>query len=220
MRPSPFSEEQFNAIRRHTRFERSLLAFAKAFLSSRSNYRLLNINLLLLIARRFLQPTRVLLMPRQPNLPIRTDNMDGVHATADGELRQLKRRRVDWPAICSDEAGFRWQSRCVDASTGGLGFDNCPPLTIGQLIMVELTDLGTFHCRVAWSEGQRCGVEFTTIDGRNEEAFADSLAAILPATQSLPSSRAAAFEDTGIASSVSATSGWARLLAIWHGQHR
>lgn len=100
--------------------------------------------------------------------------------SADGERRRHGRRPVDWPVACTDEAGFRWEAVAVDAGLGGLGLENCPPLSAGQRIVVTLTDIGTFPSRVMWSRGTRCGIQFLSIDGEDDAQWTQSLVALLP----------------------------------------
>lgn len=86
------------------------------------------------------------------------------------QRRRHERRRADWPAACSDASGATWDARVVDTSNGGLGLENCPPLAVDQTIVVALENVGTFACRVAWSNGSRCGIEFLPDNRQIKEA--------------------------------------------------
>ena len=89
----------------------------------------------------------------------RSDAPAPAHAPAG--RRRHERHAAGWPAICSEHGGLTWQSCVVDYSHGGLGLDRCPPLTVGQIITVDLVQIGRFACRVAWANGSgRLGVEF------------------------------------------------------------
>lgn len=76
------------------------------------------------------------------------------------EQRRHPRHEAGWAATCIDQAGFSWEAWVVDHSVGGLGLDNCPKLEEGQILQIGLASIGSFRCRVAWSNGPRCGVEF------------------------------------------------------------
>jgi hypothetical protein len=80
--------------------------------------------------------------------------------TAKHTRRRLIRHAANWPAICSDRNGTVWDATVFDCSTGGLGLERCPALTVNQIVDIELDDIGTFACRVAWTRGGRFGVEF------------------------------------------------------------
>lgn len=82
------------------------------------------------------------------------------HDTATEELRRHPRYQVQWPAHCIDGSGRVWSTIVVDTSVGGLGLKSCPPLGVDDVLRVQLADIGEFHCRVAWSGGNRCGIEF------------------------------------------------------------
>lgn len=99
---------------------------------------------------------------------------------AGAEQRRHVRREAGWSARCADETGFAWEAWVVDHSAGGLGLDHCPRLEAGQVITVELKEIGAFPCRVAWSIDRRCGVEFLRAAGSfspdDVEAIAHGLA--------------------------------------------
>ncbi len=95
--------------------------------------------------------------------PLRSEAQEVVReapGTAAEELRRHPRYQVQWPANCIDGSGRNWSTIVVDTSVGGLGLKSCPPLVIDDVVRVQLADIGEFHCRVAWSGGNRCGIEF------------------------------------------------------------
>lgn len=94
--------------------------------------------------------------------------------------RKHERRQSNWPAECSDAAGFTWQARVLDHSLGGLGLENCPQLQVNQVIRVRLESIGSFPCRVAWSKDGRCGVEFLPEANATLDHDVASLAEHLP----------------------------------------
>lgn len=95
--------------------------------------------------------------------------------------RRHVRYHVSWPAECIDAHGFTWKARVLDHSLGGLGLDNCPQLAVDQVIRVKLESIGTFPCRVAWSNGGRCGVQFLPEANAALDDDVASLAELLPA---------------------------------------
>ena len=62
----------------------------------------------------------------------------------------------------------------VDASDGGFGLDGLT-LTAGvdAVITIELDQIGTFRCRVAWRRGTRAGVEFLDEESPGEADMQD-----------------------------------------------
>lgn len=108
------------------------------------------------------------------------------------ERRGLPRERIGWPTTCTNADGFSWKALIIDCSLGGLGLSECPPLHIDEEIEVDVGSVGCFRCRVAWSDGSRCGVQFipdpdAPSDGE-QSALADGLSEA--AEKSTASSRA------------------------------
>lgn len=101
------------------------------------------------------------------------------------DKRAHVRIEVNWPAICCLPSGFSWSSSVTDVSFGGMRIHNCPPLSVDDRVVVSLADIGTFSCRVAWSNGTQCGMEFLLADGELDEDSLNELAASL---RSLPAS--------------------------------
>lgn len=97
------------------------------------------------------------------------------------ERRGLPREHIGWPTTCTNADGLSWKALIVDCSLGGLGLSECPPLHIDEVIAVDVGSVGCFRCRVAWSDGSRCGVQFIPdpaepSDGE-QSALADGLTA-------------------------------------------
>lgn len=97
-------------------------------------------------------------------------------ATEYTRQRHDPRQYAGWSARCADKAGNSWDAWVVDHSAGGLCLDHCPPMIVGQIINVGLVDVGAFPCRVAWVDGQRCGVQFVRARGYMSEDDVDILA--------------------------------------------
>lgn len=93
--------------------------------------------------------------------------------------RAHKRYAVYWPAICRLISGFSWSSNVSDVSVGGMRLNNCPPLAVDDRVFVYLADVGTFSCRVAWSNALQCGMEFLPTAGELDEESVNELATSL-----------------------------------------
>ncbi|MFT7576272.1 MAG: hypothetical protein ACI9XZ_002661 [Alphaproteobacteria bacterium] len=106
--------------------------------------------------------------------------MSTLHAQGNADQRRYPRQQVHWSTDCTDHLGNTWSATVVDTGVGGLGLTDCPPLTVGQSITINLTDVGMFQGRVAWSKDQKCGVELLPIDGHDDGYFSTDLASWLP----------------------------------------
>lgn len=78
--------------------------------------------------------------------------------------RKHHRQPVNWPAVCRSDSFGDWNVTIVEASDEGFGLDRALPIPLESRFRIELSGIGTFLCRIAWSSGGRCGVEL--IDGR------------------------------------------------------
>lgn len=76
------------------------------------------------------------------------------------ERRQHSRVDCDWPASCRLSNGHIVSGRIINAGAGGLGLVIELPRTKGELIEIEISQIGSFPCQIAWAEDYRAGVKF------------------------------------------------------------
>jgi PilZ domain len=99
------------------------------------------------------------------------------------ENRRHTRHCVAWPAICFAEGGVRFEATIVNASEGGFGLMG-PALAFGvdSILYVDFDQIGTFRCRVAWTQENRFGVEImddqTADDAGHGFSLADALQSV------------------------------------------
>ena len=87
------------------------------------------------------------------------DTFDPAETTAV-EQRVHPRHACRCPAICRAGAAS-CSAVVVDASNGGFGLDGFAlAASVDDIITIELGQIGTFRCRIAWKRGARAGVEF------------------------------------------------------------
>ena len=80
--------------------------------------------------------------------------------TAAIERRQHPRHVCRCPAVCRTGSAS-CDAVVVDASNGGFGLGGLTlAVAAGDILTVELDQIGSFRCRVAWKRGTRAGVEF------------------------------------------------------------
>lgn len=94
--------------------------------------------------------------------------------------RQHWREKTGWPARCTTASGFSWECWVVDHSIGGLGLSHCPELRVDQVVKIKLTDIGLFHCRVAWSDQSRCGLQFIDDPYQASVSEIEAMVSLLP----------------------------------------
>jgi hypothetical protein len=86
------------------------------------------------------------------------------------EARRWGRFALNWSGVLANIEGQDWAVRIVDGGRGGFGLQDCPPLDVGQTVELRLEKLGTFKCRVAWRELDRCGLAILPFDGALTDA--------------------------------------------------
>ena len=84
---------------------------------------------------------------------------------AESERRREDRQPCNWPAHCYAEGTGDWQVTIVDASHGGFGLSRDLPLDQGARLEISVEQIGVFPCRIAWKNGDRCGLELLREDG-------------------------------------------------------
>lgn len=106
--------------------------------------------------------------------------------------RRHWRQKTGWPATCTTATGFSWECWVIDHSIGGLGLCHCPELGVGQVVQINLHEIGVFRCRIAWSEQSRCGMQF--IDDPNHASMEEmeTMVRLLPNASDHQSTKAAA----------------------------
>ena len=96
-------------------------------------------------------------------------------SATDSERRREDRQPCNWPAHCHAVGAGDWQVTIVDASQGGFGLSCDLPLERGTRLDISVQDVGVFPCRIAWKNGDRCGLELLREDGFVTEDQADQL---------------------------------------------
>lgn len=85
--------------------------------------------------------------------------------------REHERHAANWPARCYHDQGA-WKATVIDVSEGGVGLDRDLPVAKDEIITLELPDVGSYTCRVAWKRDGRCGLQFLR---RPDELSADAI---------------------------------------------
>ena len=76
------------------------------------------------------------------------------------EKRRHTRHSVAWPATCFADGIDRFSVLIVNVSEGGFGLSGpAPALDVNSTLFVDFDQIGTFRCRVAWTNENRFGVE-------------------------------------------------------------
>ncbi len=74
------------------------------------------------------------------------------------ERRTQRRYDCYWPANCRRDGELVDRVVVVDASTGGFCIASSIEVRAGQIVVVELDEIGTFTCEVRWTASDRFGV--------------------------------------------------------------
>lgn len=75
------------------------------------------------------------------------------------ERRRHQRYALNSPAVCRLPDGRDLAVTIIDASEGGFGIDCNIGLAVDTVFEIVMAEAGTFRCRLAWFDDERCGVE-------------------------------------------------------------
>lgn len=74
------------------------------------------------------------------------------------ERRTQRRYDCYWPANCRRGEELVDRVIVIDASTGGFRIASSIEVRVGQIVVLELDEIGTFTCEVRWTASDRFGV--------------------------------------------------------------
>lgn len=101
------------------------------------------------------------------------------------EMRRYPRYPVSWPAIIVPSGNPGFQATVLDASQGGFGLTgpiaNVAP---GTLLTIEFDQIGSFRCRLVWTNDTRFGVEIVEAEPDGEALDSASLKDMLRSLKS------------------------------------
>lgn len=118
---------------------------------------------------------------------IESDVVQGYEAeepTEQAFRREYERHQTNWPARCFYGSHI-WPAVVVDVSQGGVGLDRDFPVMKDETITLEMQDVGTYICRVAWKHGNRCGLQFLKRTDELSDDAIDGLASSIHALDSI-----------------------------------
>ena len=79
------------------------------------------------------------------------------------QSRRSPRVRLSVQGSCKSARGFEWDIKVDDLSAGGCRVDDPRHgLELGAHIQLLIGDVGPYTAEVAWRQGDRVGLEFTT----------------------------------------------------------
>lgn len=109
-----------------------------------------------------------------------TENAPDLYPSSGIEKRRHTRHSVAWPAICFADGIDRFPAMIVNVSESGFGLTG-PSLMIGvdAILYVEFDQIGTFRCRVAWTNELRFGVEIVDDEPAEDPSHTFNLADVL-----------------------------------------
>lgn len=105
-------------------------------------------------------------------------------STAQPFRREYERHQTNWPARCF-YGNHVWPAVVVDVSQGGVGLDRDLPAMKDETITLEMHDVGTYLCRVAWKHSNRCGLQFLKRTDELSDDAIDGLASSIHALDSI-----------------------------------
>jgi PilZ domain len=109
-----------------------------------------------------------------------TENALDLHLPSGIEKRRHTRHSAAWPATCFSDGGERFEAVIVNVSEGGFGLTGpVPALEVDRILFVDFDQIGTFRCRVAWTQDNRFGVEIIEDETAEEPETAFNLADVL-----------------------------------------
>lgn len=111
-------------------------------------------------------------------------NQEAEEPTAQPFRREYERHQTNWPAKCF-YGSHVWPAVVVDVSQGGVGLDRDLPVMKDETIALEMQDIGTYVCRVAWKQGNRCGLQFLKRTDELSDDAIDGLASSIHALDSI-----------------------------------
>ncbi len=97
--------------------------------------------------------------------PVKNTARVDQNATSLGNRRKYHRYPANWPARCVVDGVLDCDTTIVDASEGGFGLSISLPVPVGTTIVVSISQVGVFPCRLAWKNDKRCGVQMLREDG-------------------------------------------------------
>ena len=105
---------------------------------------------------------------------VRNDGLVAIPGWLD--QRRDKRKALGWKIWMTTD-GRRERATLQDISMGGVGLADCPPLTIGALVIVELPDSRALTGIVTWSQANRLGARFLSPLSLNDPVLTTSATA-------------------------------------------
>jgi len=101
-------------------------------------------------------------------------------------LRSSVRKRVLWAAKLA-RGSECFNSVVVDLSLGGARIHLAQPLGKGDLVMLELDEIGALQAEVVWQEGHSLGLQFM----EEPQTIAATIGRRLPLTAAPPTAKSA-----------------------------
>lgn len=102
-------------------------------------------------------------------------------AGEEADRRRDLRTPVRWMAACRHGGVVLDSIEIVDASNGGLGLGLELPFPVGEVICLELAQIGRLRFRIAWKGAGRTGLAVVADAGALSDGEVASLAAALSA---------------------------------------
>lgn len=114
-----------------------------------------------------------------------TENAADLYPHSGIEKRRHTRHSVAWPAICFADGIDRFPAEIVNVSEGGFGLSGLVRgLDVDSIIFVDFEQIGTFRCRVAWTNENRFGVEIIDDQPAEDPSHPFNLADVLQSAKS------------------------------------